>query len=108
MLTPKGQEQPAPDPNRDLATLSDLRAAIETLEASGITHFYELHLRHNSQGDYMFVLETPGTPPSHGRPSICSGTTLRGLDQPGRTKAFTDMGTRCAQAIDMMNNGAGL
>ena len=94
-----------PDPNRDLATLSDLRAAIDALESSGITHIHELHIRDSGQGSYMFDLETPRTEKSNGRASTNSGLLIKDMDETERTKEFTDMGTRCATTIQNMNDG---
>ena len=107
-LVMRTESQKTPDPNRDLATLAHLRAAIKTMEADGIKEFHELHIKNNGQGSYSFTLETPVTQKSHRRPSIAAQVNIKDLDGPLRKSAFIKMGKRCAQAIGMMNDGAGL
>ena len=101
-------QDPRVNPNRDLATLAQLRAAIEVMEAQRLKEFHELHIKNNGQGSYSFTLETPVTETSHGRPSIASGVNIKDVDEPLRENEFIDMGKRCARAITMMNDGAGL
>ena len=95
-----------PDPNRNLVTLEELKAVIETLQKAGVNHLHELHITDRGPGNYTFILETPRTEKSTGRPSICTGASIKDLHQSERTTNLRDMAERCGHAIQMMNDGA--